>query len=191
MKDGYWGFNTVILILEMGLLIWGLVDTVGSLYPDSLLSISMTYPDRAIQAVLRSPSKLYQLVIAQLNQRKIALSQGPYQNTTSDLHSLYYRLWGLVAVLTWSLLAALTYVTFFFSFSISKVMDSCIFNFARIFASLMTGTKSIYGLKAGVYSDGGMEGSESGWSFGQVLPLLLLALPIFAVLEIYYGKLRS
>ena len=191
MKDDYWGSNTVTTLIYMGLLIWGLVNTLGSLYPLGLLSIYMSYPDRAVQAGLRSPSKLHQLVITQLNQRKIALSLVPHQNTTLDLRALFYRLWGFIAVITWSLLAAFTYVAFFVSFSISEIISSCIFDFVRILVSLMAGTESIYELKAGVYSDGGMIGSESGWSFGQVLPLLLLALPIFAVLEIYYGKLRS
>jgi hypothetical protein len=32
-----------------------------------------------------------------------------------------------------------------------------------------------------------MQEDENTWGFGQILPMILLALPIFQVLEMFYG----
>lgn len=34
----------------------------------------------------------------------------------------------------------------------------------------------------------GMEGDENEWTVGQILPLMLLSLPLFSIIETYYGN---
>jgi len=56
----------------------------------------------------------------------------------------------------------------------------------RIWAMLFWGTLTLYMVKSSAPFHG-RSGDESTWGFGQILPTLLLILPLFAVLELYFG----
>lgn len=69
-----------------------------------------------------------------------------------------------------------------------EVWGSYAFNLAWTCYTL-TGSVQIVYLLRNTASDNGMNGSESQWTFGQQLPLLLLILPILGMIEMFFGKL--
>jgi len=85
-------------------------------------------------------------------------------------------------------LSILTYILFVLFFLISEVLFSTVFDIARLYIVLIWGTSWLKYLKEDAPRQG-ITGSENEWGFGQILPLLLLALPFFAIMEIYHGML--
>lgn len=72
-------------------------------------------------------------------------------------------------------------------YAASEVWGSYAFNLAWTCYTL-SGSVQIVSRLRNTASDNGMNGSENQWSFGQQLPLLLLILSTFAMIEMFFGK---
>ncbi|ETS77810.1 hypothetical protein PFICI_09872 [Pestalotiopsis fici W106-1] len=98
-----------------------------------------------------------------------------------DQRSKFRWLWKLVEWPTWLL--------FVMSFTLREIFASLYFDLARIFAYLFQ-TTYVVGWARDNAAINGREGPEDTWGFGQILPLLLLALPLFSFVEIVCGAPR-
>ncbi|KAK4169996.1 hypothetical protein QBC43DRAFT_40031 [Cladorrhinum sp. PSN259] len=78
-------------------------------------------------------------------------------------------------------------VSFWICFAVFDIYDSINFDLFRCFLILVLTTWGVYGIRieARLYY---LEGNEDKWGFGQILPLLLLALPLFQSFETYFGS---
>ncbi|KAI0882609.1 uncharacterized protein GGS22DRAFT_195829 [Annulohypoxylon maeteangense] len=74
------------------------------------------------------------------------------------------------------------------SFTLIEILTSRIVDLWRIYSALLWATISVIKLGKYASSHQSIQGDESGWGFGQILPLLLLLLPATSVLEIYQGE---
>ncbi|KAK0614536.1 hypothetical protein B0T14DRAFT_593012 [Immersiella caudata] len=74
------------------------------------------------------------------------------------------------------------YVLFLVSFTMQELLASLYVDLIRIFAYLYQTTLSIKWAR-GRATANGREGEEDSWGFGQILPMLLLALPVLAFAE--------
>ncbi|KAE8446002.1 hypothetical protein EG329_012641 [Mollisiaceae sp. DMI_Dod_QoI] len=68
-----------------------------------------------------------------------------------------------------------------------EVWGSYAFNLTWAYYTFSASVMIVSGLR-NTASNNGMIGTESQWSFGQQLPLLLLILPTFAMIEMFFGK---
>lgn len=90
----------------------------------------------------------------------------------------------------WKLIEWPTWLLFFISFTLREICFSLYFDLARIFMYLFQTTYSVLWARD-IAAAHGRIGQEDSWGFGQILPLLLLALPLFSLLEAVYGKPTS
>ena len=58
-----------------------------------------------------------------------------------------------------------------------------------VFVSLSWGTLLVFTARAKAPSQ--IRKDENSWGFGQIIPLLLLILPLIAVLEAFYGSCNN
>ncbi|RFU26545.1 hypothetical protein B7463_g9807, partial [Scytalidium lignicola] len=85
----------------------------------------------------------------------------------------------------WSFLCGALLSSFVLLYGVAQVWGSFAFNLCWASYNLLESVKIIASLRD-VAQENGMNGSENEWSFGQQLPLLMLLLPTFAMLEIFF-----
>ena len=143
---------------------WAYMDIMSSLYPSQFGWSS--YLGYLLSIVLRVPSKLH-------SRTKRRLSE----ETTP---------WGIYV---WGVLNAITYGLFVATFGASEFLTSVFCSIVRIFAMLLWASKDIIDNRSSNNASLtlGMQGDENQWTVGQVMLLLLLFLPLFRILETYYG----
>ncbi len=99
------------------------------------------------------------------------------------LRSTYAKSWRLIGfVLQIPLLC-----TFWIAFTVFEVYNSASFNLFGTYLILFTTTQDLYQIRKEAL-DKYLTGDEDKWSFGQILPLLLLALPVFGAVELFFGE---
>lgn len=81
----------------------------------------------------------------------------------------------------------LAYLHFVSSVTVRDVSTSTAFEMVRIIGFLQFTTRNIVRIRNRAV-DQGRQGDEDSWGFGQILPLLLLALPLFTLIEELVGK---
>lgn len=86
----------------------------------------------------------------------------------------------------WSVLRAISYGLWIFTFVLTEVTYSVAFDLLRNFGLLVNLTSLVFSLRSSASAEG-RQGDENAWGFGQAVPLFLLVLPLFALLEIVYG----
>lgn len=86
----------------------------------------------------------------------------------------------------WWFVDKLAFVNFLVWFSLSQILKSSILDLWRIMSGLVWATNSIVSLRENV-SQLTMHGDENVWGFGQILPMLLLALPVAQLWEMIQG----
>ncbi len=76
---------------------------------------------------------------------------------------------------------------FAISLTVSEILSARVLDIWRIIGTVLWGTLQIVNMKSAA-SDNGMEDTEDGWGFGQIVPLLLLGLPLMSVWEVIEGQ---
>lgn len=132
------------------------------LYPEIRDLRPVKYLERKASKLLSQPTYIYQSV-----ERHV------------DQDSRTRWLWKIVEWPAWFL--------FVISFTLREIVSSLYFDLARIFLYLYQTTFSVKWARDNAASEG-RDGQEDSWGFGQILPLLLLALPLASFVEAVYGK---
>jgi hypothetical protein len=94
----------------------------------------------------------------------------------------------------WWLLDWVSFFFFLVYFTIIQIFVSRIVDLYRIWTTLFYATYAVLGIRRqaahAMTADGSpaLEGDENTWGFGQILPMLLLALPVSQVWEMVWGK---
>jgi len=142
------------------------IDTIGQL-------LSTTFWLELICKVVRYVLKY---TVSQYQQSKGSLTQ------ISMMRKIYR--WTKSAIF----LGISTLLLIFFSlvYSIAQCWRSYAFNLSWSCYTLSGSANIIGGLRA-TAAENGMTGTESDWTFGQQLPMLMLLLPCFAIAEAFFG----
>ncbi|GES65132.1 hypothetical protein P168DRAFT_322166 [Aspergillus terreus] len=69
-----------------------------------------------------------------------------------------------------------------------QILISSLLGLILTFAVLLWGFRYIFESRQSQSRVQAMQGSEDGWSTGQILPLLMLALPLFTAVELYWDE---
>lgn len=89
-----------------------------------------------------------------------------------------------VSKIAWTLLQLLTFLPFLLYFSAVQLQGSRLLDLIRIWATLFYATVSLQWIRS-IASENGIDGHEDTWGFGQILPMLLLLLPLSQVWEMW------
>ena len=182
------GWLTVIV--EQMILAWGVLDTLGS-YSSRALCLSAKaqlmvdwlarIPTRALIS-FQSTTNAKRSKLKEL--RDIWTSLPWASRTTPSLVLMRAQLvTGACFLLQFSLWAVFWPVFALYEISLSNIVDMW-----RVFGTLLMATWAIVNLKRLSASSGEMQGNENEWGFGQLLPVLLLILPILSVMQTLEGK---
>lgn len=87
----------------------------------------------------------------------------------------------------WWVADKLTFILFLFWFTLFEILKSTVMDLYSILTTLFHATYTIADYRE-TAKYRGLKGDEDTWGFGQILPMLLLALPVFQILEIFYGR---
>lgn len=161
MSTGYTtGSQMVQLIITLSFQVWSYLFAMGIFYPRYVGWT--TYFLRAVRYILRLPTRF---------------------------HVWLSRRWKRPSRLQGCVLAT-TYAIFIAAHMMSQIFASSLLEIIRAFAMLLWGFWWITGYRM---SDDpsrveAMQGGENEWSTGQMMPLLMLALPLFTAIELYWGK---
>ncbi len=79
---------------------------------------------------------------------------------------------------------------FWVVFAIFEIYFSASFDLFRTYLIMVTTTIGIYSIRS-TAREYYLTGSEDTWGFGQIMPMLLLALPVFAAVEVVFGKSQT
>lgn len=79
-------------------------------------------------------------------------------------------------------------ISFWIGFALFEVWYSINFDLFRTYLILVVSTWGVYSLRQEAKNSHYLQGEEDSWGFGQILPLLLLALPLFQSIETVFGK---
>jgi hypothetical protein len=110
----------------------------------------------------------------------------------SEMENLPVAIWVSQTVYMWAksviFLGISTILLFLISivYSIAQCWRSYIFNLCWACYTL-SGSATIIGAFRATAADNGMTGTESDWTFGQQLPMLMLFLPCAAIVEAFFG----
>ena len=151
-----------LLVFNFFILAWGTLDIVGDFYP-------------VVYYCLSAPIRLR--ILAVIDAPRI-WSEACRRRTVSSTHTMAFFIWTAAAIaLRMVAVAALA----FDELIMSRAFDLC-----RVWTVPLQGTVSVFSLRSEAMSSG-LQGAENTWGFGQAVPVIMLALPLFNVLEIYYG----
>lgn len=146
------------------------------LYPDfdDLRWIRAT--NSALSTILISPRRIYVYAVQQRsrNQAELGAALTPYTLTQALRSLLAVTFWKAVSVIAFGLLLV--------TFTVSEMGSSCFAGIIAVFGQLLYCSLDIASSRA-LAGDEGLEDDENTWGFGQVLPLLLLLLPILDILQ--------
>lgn len=86
------------------------------------------------------------------------------------------------------LLEVALWIAFILATMLLLVLESNLINLLRIIGILIIQTLAVCWTKHRAASSGEMEGSENEMGFGQIMPLLLLILPVLSIVQSYEGN---
>ena len=92
-----------------------------------------------------------------------------------------WRRWGHLV------LRPFAFSSFILFFSLKEILQSRCGGFVRDFAILFLSTSTALTIRGSARSQG-LRGDENTWNFGQILPMILLALLMFTIIEGLIGK---
>jgi hypothetical protein len=183
------------LVVNSFVLLWGYLAAMNLLFP-SKLSWMITI-NSWFQKVFRMPSRIYNKSKIKLANEKALLMNlwNPWKvaalsTSHPSLKAIYHLSAAAISWLIWLAISGFTFLAFFLVLTFSEICYSVTLDLFRIYASLLWATTLLLTLRNGA-AENGMEGDESDWGFGQLLPLLLLILPVLAAWEIIYGTQLS
>ena len=147
------------------LLTWGLLATIRDLWPGLFKDLE---PLNEKLLAIMSLLPIYYWASKKLSE--------------SRRKSLLWLLWWFT-----SKFALAIFIT---CYTLVRLYHSTVLDILRDFVLLMISTLLIVVLRSSARSHG-LQGSEDSWGFGQILPMLLLALPLFQIGEMLSGMCKT
>jgi hypothetical protein len=193
LQDDLWGLSTQCVWNNLGdytdsarlqlgiliiLLMLSMASTIASLYPCIQQWHVWTWIDKIPFFIFRLPLLLMKLVA------DIKLTE------VHEVRSNVFTLTKHVADILQAIIMFLCFAIFILIFTVIEIVSSVNFEIYRNFVLFVVGTLSVFLLRAQAENNG-MNGDEDKWGFGQILPLLLLALPFFESIELIFGRWHS
>lgn len=161
LPGDFTGEETTYVVFGTLVDVWSGYSIVFQLYPELHAVPPFRNIGQAVGNLMNQPTYLYRKVQRQVSRR-------------------YETVW------LWRLLEWPTWLLFVISFTLREISSSLYFGLARIFLYLYQTTWAVSSARNKAASNG-RDGLEDSWGFGQVLPLLLLALSLFSFVEAIYG----
>ncbi|KAL3470988.1 hypothetical protein BJX99DRAFT_33770 [Aspergillus californicus] len=89
----------------------------------------------------------------------------------------------------WLLVHTAIFPWVFLTFSLAQILSSTVIDLYRIFTSMVATTFGIWRMKHSLNLEPRQvrESGDDVWNFGQIMAVLILALPLFQTLELLYG----
>ncbi|KAK6221927.1 hypothetical protein LQW54_001147 [Pestalotiopsis sp. IQ-011] len=156
------GQETAYVVFGILMDVWSGYSIVFHLYPELDAVTPFRHIEQVVGHLMNQPTYLYRKVQRQFSR--------PYETVW---------LWKLIEWPTWLL--------FIVSFTLREISSSWYFELARIFLYLYQTTCAVSWARDNAAYNG-RDGPEDSWGFGQIPPLLLLALPLFSFVEAIYGS---
>ena len=179
--------SAFFMIVEQFTLAWGTIDTLGSY--SVTMSRWMRWSNVWVISTLSAPGPVL-FRIRQFRGQPIQRLQllKPSWNDAMAQPSTASRLQKATI-----LLEAGLWIAFVLATMLLLVLESNLINLLRIIGILIIQTLAVCWTKHRAASSGEMEGSENEMGFGEIMPLLLLILPVLSIVQSYEGstKLRT
>ncbi|GAB7358878.1 hypothetical protein MBLNU230_g4101t1 [Neophaeotheca triangularis] len=150
--------------VELFYMVWGYVSILNDLWPGKINALFPWIPD-----LLRVPTCALHRLSDQVFDRNLPRGL----QILTQVSGPCLRLASLILV------------------GLSEILGSQAFEYIRTWMILLQTTIMTFHKRSEAASDGLMEGTEKTWGFGQVVPLLLLALPLLNISEIYYEDFQK
>lgn len=160
---GYTLGNEIYLAFDLVLSAWGFLAIAYDLFPQHLAYLNNA--SSFLKAVLVLPG--YVLYRATERRWEASISRS--------------------ARFLWNAARVWAFTVFLVSFTISELFESELVGLLRILMGLVFSTTALFRIRHKSLHNG-MESNRDTWGFGQILPNLLLALPLYLVAEILYGS---
>lgn len=161
LPEDFTGQETAYVVFGILMDVWSGYSIVFHLYPELHAVTPFRHIEQVVGHLMNQPTYLYRKVQRQVSR--------PYE---------ILWLWKLIEWPTWLL--------FIVSFTLREISSSLYFELARIYLYLYQTTWAVSWARDNAASNG-RDGLEDSWGFGQILSLLLLALPLFSLVEAIYG----
>ncbi len=188
LGGAYHGENVLWLVISTTLLVWSYIDIASLMYPRVFDPLSRKLESPLL--LFHLPTRLYQWALHHHGRAADELSER-FAHWKGDRFSIHAGLNLMRAVLlevSWVLTMAMLFAIFIFFVTISEILKSTIVDLWRVYTTLVWATSLLHSTRKEAAEGNGMVGSEEEWDFGQLLPILLLILPLMAAMEVYYGK---
>ncbi|KAI8966190.1 hypothetical protein F5Y11DRAFT_310696 [Daldinia sp. FL1419] len=171
-----------VLSINLTVTIWAYVDSMRYLYPTILRRIP-----RISSFILRRFGKSLGWIERKTIQHAQRLDALRESYKDRRLATMYFKLcYRRTAYILVSVIARLAFwVAFIPVFTFVEIARSHFIDIWRAYTVTLAWTIEVISVKQDVSSSGIMKGSENIWGFGQILPLLLLILPVMSTWELF------
>ncbi|KAK5989398.1 hypothetical protein PT974_10917 [Cladobotryum mycophilum] len=171
-RISYDGVSVALLVIGTIMTIWGLLDAIYAIYPTWSVSVKTRKVSFCFVPILRFPSRWHSKPLRQ--SKKVRMEGGILRKTAIRV--------------AWLVLMTPSFLLSVICFGFSEIWTSHALSVLRICTGLIWASKELVTTRQHTVENR-MQGSENEWGFGQLLPLLLLVLPMLSAIEIYFGKL--
>ncbi|KAI1767021.1 hypothetical protein GGR53DRAFT_527718 [Hypoxylon sp. FL1150] len=175
---GHYQLYALDLGLSLALLSWEYLDGICLIYP------RVFKPIRRALNIFRLLLFCCQAPHLSIERLRSRYDQEAMESCQSIIISIGRKLINMGLLTIQLLLLAL----FLPIFTLSEILKSDILNIWRVYSALLWATMTIAETKNDAISYDLIQGSESDWGFGQLLPLFLLILPAMAIVELFQGS---
>ncbi|KAI1381598.1 hypothetical protein F4677DRAFT_403556 [Hypoxylon crocopeplum] len=173
------------LVLTLALLVWAYLDSIWYLYPDVFRCL--TWLVNILQLISSGLSRLYDWINTRTLEPKQIFAELRQVDTRTQSRVMSIAV--VCRILQSGLLSVVIRSSFWILFiptlTILELLRSQIINLWRIYSVVLSATLSLVDTRNGARDEEAINGDENEWGFGQLLPVLLLMLPIMSILETY------
>lgn len=179
---------TLDLVLSLALLSWEYFEDISIIYPRFFKPLRRAL--NIFRLILFCCQVLYDRIerLRPNYGQKLIEARHTRTDTQSTTNSIARSCLNASIGLGLFVMQLLVWILFLPVFMLSEILKSDILNIWRVYSALLWATMIIADIKQEAIADDLIDGSESDWGFGQLLPLFLLILPVMAIIELFEGK---
>ncbi|KAI1073520.1 hypothetical protein F5B20DRAFT_566837 [Whalleya microplaca] len=168
-------------------LVWGYLATLAILWP----SIFANLPNMLLVLVPLAQFHFWVMGCVTQSYQMLAKATEHWRESPLSVMRAALVLRAAMFQLFWTFVKPWVWTLSLIAFTAAELFRSLIVDLWRLFGSLLWCTASIFKLRSAAASHDLIDGNETEWGFGQILPLLLLALPLMSIVEYYQDSLAE